>query len=107
MSLHNRRMFIGGAIGGVLLLGAIGVAIVYFFAFPSSAPGKLSLASTSSPTASTSASASPATASAGSLTVTSVSQSGYRVRENLAFVGALSDSVGMQSAVYGSGEIKV
>ena len=102
MSLHNRRMFIGGAIGGVLLLGAIGVAIVYFFAFPSSAPGKLSLASTSSPTASTSASASPATASAGSWTVTSGSQAGYRVRETLAFVGAPSDAVGRTSSVHGT-----
>jgi polyisoprenoid-binding protein YceI len=102
MSLKNRPTLIGVAVAGVLLVGAIGVGIIYFFVFPSSAPSRLALAATSTPIASGSATASPAGTAAGTWTVTSGSQAGYRVRETLAFVGAPSDAVGRTSSVHGT-----
>jgi polyisoprenoid-binding protein YceI len=102
VSFKNRPRLVGTAIGGLLLLGALGAGIVYFVVFPSSAPARLTLAATTSPAAATSTSATPVATAAGGWTVTSGSQAGYRVRETLAFVGAPSDAVGRTSSVNGT-----
>jgi polyisoprenoid-binding protein YceI len=97
----HRRNLIGAAVAGVLLLGALGIGILYYAVFAGSAPQKLAL---SSPTPSSSAStASPAsTPGAGTWTVGSGSQAGYRVREQLASLPAPSDAVGRTSAITGA-----
>jgi polyisoprenoid-binding protein YceI len=98
--VSNRRKLIAAIVGGGLVLGAAGVAILYFVVFAGSSPQKLAL---SSPTPSTSASASAATtAGAGTWTVGAGSQAGYRVREKLASLSAPSDAVGRTSAVTGT-----
>ena len=99
--MNNRRMVITSAVAGMLLLGALGIGIIYFVVFAGSSPPKLAL---SSPTPSTSAAAaSPdSTAGAGTWTVTSGSQAGYRVREQLASLAAPSDAVGRTSAITGT-----
>jgi polyisoprenoid-binding protein YceI len=99
--MNNRRTLIAAILAGGLLLGAAGIGLVYFVVFAGSSPQKLAL---SSPTPSTSASSTnPAsTAGAGTWTVTSGSQAGYRVREQLASLPAPSDAVGRTSAVTGT-----
>jgi polyisoprenoid-binding protein YceI len=89
------------AVAGALLLGAIGVGVLYFMVFAGSSPQKLVL---SSPTASSSASSSTSapTAGAGTWTVASGSQAGYRVREQLASLAAPSDAVGRTTAITGT-----
>jgi polyisoprenoid-binding protein YceI len=99
--MNNRRTLITAIVGGGLLLGVAGVGIVYFVIFPSSSPQKLALSSPT-PTASASASGSASTAGAGTWTVSSGSQAGYRVREQLASLPAPSDAVGRTSAVTGT-----
>src|SRR2546425_5866855 len=98
--MNSRRTLIAAVVGGVLILGAAGVGIIYFVVFAGSSPQKLAL---SSPTPSTSASTSPdASAGAGAWTVGSGSQAGYRVRERLASLSAPSDAVGRTTAVTGT-----
>jgi polyisoprenoid-binding protein YceI len=100
MKIRNRRRLIAAGAAGAVALAAIAIAFVYFVVFPSSSPQKLALsAATSTPSASASADAG---AGAGTWTVTSGSQAGYRVREQLAFVGAPSDAVGRTSSVQGT-----
>jgi polyisoprenoid-binding protein YceI len=99
--MNNRRTLISAIVGGGLLLGAAGVGIVYFVVFAGLSPQKLALSSPT-PTTSASASSSASTAGAGTWTVTSGSQAGYRVREQLASLPAPSDAVGRTSAVTGS-----
>jgi polyisoprenoid-binding protein YceI len=99
--MNHRRPLIAAILGGALLLGAAGIGFVYFAVFAGSSPQKLALSSPT-PTASTSASSSASTAGAGTWTVTSGSQAGYRVREQLASLPAPSDAVGRTSAVTGS-----
>lgn len=99
MLFQQRPAIVAAAFGGLILLGAVALGIVYFVIFPSSAPAKLALAATRSPSASASVAA---TVGAGTWTVTSGSQAGYRVRETLAFVGAPSDAVGRTSSVHGT-----
>jgi polyisoprenoid-binding protein YceI len=100
MQIRNRRRLIAAGAAGAVALAAIAIAFVYFVVFPSSSPQKLALsAATSTPSASASADAG---AGAGTWTVTSGSQAGYRVREQLAFVGAPSDAVGRTSSVQGT-----
>jgi polyisoprenoid-binding protein YceI len=99
VSLHHRPGLLAAGLGGLILLAAIAVGIVYFVIFPTSAPAKLTLTTTKSPTASATAASSVGT---GTWTVTSGSQAGYRVRETLAFVGAPSDAVGRTSSVHGT-----
>jgi polyisoprenoid-binding protein YceI len=102
MQLRNRRTLIGAGAAGAVALAAIAVAIVYFVIFPSSSPEKLALGSTT-PTPSASASpGSEPSAAPGTWTVASGSQAGYRVREQLAFLGAPSDAVGRTSSVQGT-----
>jgi polyisoprenoid-binding protein YceI len=99
--MNNRRTLIAAILAAGLVLGAAGIGIIYFVVFAGSSPQKLAL---SSPTPSTSASAaSPAaTVGTGTWTVTSGSQAGYRVREQLASLPAPSDAVGRTSAVTGT-----
>ena len=99
--MNNRRALIAAIVAGALLVGAAGIGIVYFVVFAGSSPQKLAL---SSPTPSTSASAasSASTLGPGTWTVTSGSQAGYRVREQLASLPAPSDAVGRTSAVTGT-----
>ncbi len=86
------------AIGGtVVALAVAGAALIYFVIFPTSSPPPFKL--TSQKTASAS-STSPG-AIAGRWTIASGSQAGYRVREKLAFLPALSDAVGRTSAITG------
>lgn len=96
---QKRPAIVAAAFGGLILLGAVALGIVYFVIFPSSAPTRLALAATKPPSGSATAAAS---ASPGTWTVTSGSQAGYRVRETLAFVGAPSDAVGRTSSVHGT-----
>jgi polyisoprenoid-binding protein YceI len=99
--MNNHRTLIAAILGGGLLLGAAGLGFVYFVVFAGSSPQKLALSSPT-PTTSASASTSASTAGAGTWTVTSGSQAGYRVREQLASLSAPSDAVGRTSAVTGS-----
>src|SRR2546423_13003338 len=102
MQIRNRRRLIAAGAAGAVALAAIAIAFVYFVVFPSSSPKKLALsAATSTPSSGASLSA-DAAAGAGTWTVTSGSQAGYRVREQLAFVGAPSDAVGRTSSVQGT-----
>jgi polyisoprenoid-binding protein YceI len=99
--VSNRRPLIAAAVAGGLALGAAGLAVVYFVVFAGSSPQKLALSSPtpSSPGSTASPSSTPA---AGTWTVTSGSQAGYRVREQLASLPAPSDAVGRTSAVTGT-----
>lgn len=98
--LINRRKVITAVVAGGLLLGAIGVGLLYLAVFAGSSPQKLAL---SSPEPSIFASISPSTsAGAGTWTVASGSQAGYRVREQLASLAAPSDAVGRTSAITGT-----
>lgn len=94
----SSRTLIAALVAGGLTLGAVGVGVAYFVVFAGSSPQRLSL---SSPTPTTSASPS-AGAGAGTWTVTSGSQAGYRVREQLASLPAPSDAVGRTSSITGS-----
>jgi polyisoprenoid-binding protein YceI len=100
--LKSRRGLIAAALAGVLALLAIGIGIVYFVVFPSSAPAKLALATSSATPSATSSASARTSDPSGTWTVTSGSQAGYRVRETLAFVGAPSDAVGRTSSVHGT-----
>jgi polyisoprenoid-binding protein YceI len=99
--LTKRRNVIAAVVAAGLVLGAVGVGLLYLVVFAGSSPQKLAL---SSPAASSSASTNtPAsTAGAGTWTVASGSQAGYRVREQLASLPAPSDAVGRTSAITGS-----
>ena len=104
----NPGWLIGAVAAAILVVAGAGAGIVYFVIFPSSAPKPLSLStatatptSSQSTTASASASAS-AGPGAGTWTIASGSVAGYRVREELAFVGAPSDAVGRTSSITGS-----
>jgi polyisoprenoid-binding protein YceI len=99
--MNHRRTLIASILGGGLLLGAAGIGFVYFVVFAGSSPQKLALSSPT-PTTSALASSSTSTAGAGTWTVTSGSQAGYRVREQLASLPAPSDAVGRTSAVSGT-----
>jgi polyisoprenoid-binding protein YceI len=99
--MNNRRTLIASILGGGLLLGAAGIGFVYFVVFAGSSPQKLALSS-ATPTTSASASSPASTAGAGTWTVTSGSQAGYRVREQLASLPAPSDAVGRTTAVGGT-----
>lgn len=97
--MSNRRRLIATVVAGGLLLGAVGIGIVYFVVFAGSSPAKLALSSPSATPSTSGVSASPG---AGTWTVTSGSQAGYRVREQFANVSAPSDAVGRTSSVAGS-----
>jgi polyisoprenoid-binding protein YceI len=97
----SNRTLIAALVAGGLTLGAAGVGVAYVVVFAGSSPQILAL---SSPTPSSSdAPATPASSpGAGTWTVTSGSQAGYRVREQLASLAAPSDAVGRTSTISGS-----
>jgi polyisoprenoid-binding protein YceI len=97
----NSRNMITAVVTGGLLLGAIGVGVLYFAVFAGSSPQKLSLSS-ATPSTSASASAAGSTLGAGTWSVASGSQAGYRVREQLASLPAPSDAVGRTTAITGT-----
>lgn len=98
--MSHRNIVIAGLIAGGLTLGVAVVGVAYFVVFAGSSPQKLALSSpTATPSGSVTASSSPA---AGTWTVTSGSQAGYRVREQLASLPAPSDAVGRTSSVRGT-----
>jgi len=99
--MKHRRTLIAAIVAGGLLVGAAGIGFVYFVVFAGSSPQKLAL---SSPTPSSSgATATPSsTLGPGTWSVTTGSQAGYRVREQLASLPAPSDAVGRTSAVTGT-----
>jgi polyisoprenoid-binding protein YceI len=85
------------AIAGTIVATALaGAAVIYFVIFPTSSPKPFALSTTtiSSPVGS-------ASSLAGNWTIGAGSQAGYRVREKLAFLPALSDAVGRTSAISG------
>jgi polyisoprenoid-binding protein YceI len=85
-------------IAGAAVLAAIaGAAVIYFVLFPTSSPAPFRLASTK-----LAAPAGSASTLAGDWKIGPGSQAGYRVREKLAFLPALSDAVGRTSAITGS-----
>ncbi|HYM49436.1 MAG TPA: YceI family protein [Candidatus Limnocylindrales bacterium] len=103
------RLRLAALISGVTLLGAVGLAFVYFVLIGGSSPARLTLSSAGSTTSAsastgTAASASPAAtqATTGVWTVATGSQAGYRVREQLGFAPALTDAVGRTAAIQGS-----
>jgi polyisoprenoid-binding protein YceI len=81
----------------VLVVAVGGAAFIYFVLFPTSAPPPFRLHA-----AKHSAVLSSGSPLAGQWMIASGSQAGYRVREKLAFLPALSDAVGRTSQVTGS-----
>jgi polyisoprenoid-binding protein YceI len=82
--------------GAVVVIAAGAFAFVYFVLFPTSSPKPFSLgARNAAPTGS-------AAAIAGRWTIARGSRAGYRVREKLAFLPAMSDAVGRTSAITGA-----
>jgi polyisoprenoid-binding protein YceI len=108
LSRGGRRLLAAG-VSVVVLVGAAGIAFVYFGLMGGASPAKLTLSAGSS--ASPSATASSATVSTsataqaaglGTWSIASGSQAGYRVREQLGFAPAPSDAVGRTSSITGS-----
>lgn len=91
-----RQMLIAAGAAAGLIVAAL--AVLFLLVLPTSAPAKLAISATSSASASPLASGQ----AAGSWTVAKNSVAGYRVREQLAFVGAPSDAVGRTSSITGS-----
>jgi polyisoprenoid-binding protein YceI len=92
----RRQMLIAGGAAAGLIVAAL--TVLFLLVLPTSAPEKLAIS------ASSSASSSPVASgqAAGSWTIAKNSVAGYRVREQLAFVGAPSDAVGRTSSVTGT-----
>lgn len=100
MPFGNRWRLLAAGVGGAVVLAAVGFGILYVVVFAGSSPQKLALSSAiASP--STTATSSDAVA-AGTWTVSSGSQAGYRVREQLASLPAPSDAVGRTASVHGT-----
>jgi polyisoprenoid-binding protein YceI len=88
-------------IGGIVVAVAVaGAALIYFVIFPTSSAPPFTLTSQK-----TSAPVRSGATLAGSWTIASGSQAGYRVREKLAFLPALSDAVGRTSAITGGASL--
>ena len=104
----SRRGLLLAVGAGVLTLGLLAFAAVYFLLFPTSSPKPFSLgaaagASTTPTVASQPSSLAPAgTGIAGGWVIAGGSQAGYRVREKLGFLPAQSDAVGRTSSITGS-----
>ncbi len=100
--MSNRRRLIVALVAGGLTLGAAGVGVAYFVVFAASSPQKFALSSPTPTTSDSPTATASAGAGAGTWTVTSGSQAGYRVREQLASLAAPSDAVGRTSSITGS-----
>jgi len=94
---HTRRQMLiaGGAAAGLIVAA---LAVLFLLVLPTSAPQKLAISATRSASSSLVATGQ----TAGSWTIARNSLAGYRVREQLAFVGAPSDAVGRTSSITGS-----
>jgi polyisoprenoid-binding protein YceI len=92
---------LAAGVGGAVVLAAAGFGVLYFVVFAGSSPQKLGLSSATA-TPSTAASSSGTAAAPGTWSVSSGSQAGYRVREQLASLSAPSDAVGRTSSVHGT-----
>ena len=92
----TKRGALAAITGAIVATALAGAAVIYFVIFPTSSPKPfaLSTATISSPVGS-------ASSLAGNWTIGAGSQAGYRVREKLAFLPALSDAVGRTSAITG------
>ena len=99
MRPRSLRAWLLTGFAGIIVAAVVVFAVVYFVALrgSSSAPLTLTSPASGSPGASVSA-----TDLAGTWTVGSGSVAGYRVREKLAFLPALSDAVGRTSSVSGN-----
>jgi polyisoprenoid-binding protein YceI len=84
-----------GATAAVVVVAAF--ALIYFVIFPTSSPKPFALAASTKTTPVT-----PGTRLTGRWTIAAGSQAGYRVREKLAFLPAISDAVGRTSAITGA-----
>ena len=98
---HVNLRVLAAGVGGGVVLAAVGFGILYLVVFARSSPQKLALSSATA-TPVTTASSSATAAGPGTWTVSSGSQAGYRVREQLASLPAPSDAVGRTSSVHGS-----
>ena len=92
---------LAAGVGGAVVLAAAGFGVLYFVVFAGSSPQKLGLSSATA-TPSTAMSSSGTAAAPGTWSVSSGSQAGYRVREQLASLSAPSDAVGRTSSVHGT-----
>ena len=92
-SKHGPFAAIGGTIAVVVVAG---FALIYFVIFPTSSPKPFALTASTKTTP-----VSSGTQLAGRWTIAAGSQAGYRVREKLAFLPAISDAVGRTSAITG------
>lgn len=92
---------LAAGVGGAVVLAAAGFGVLYFVVFAGSSPQKLGLSSATA-TPSIAASSSGTAAAPGTWSVSSGSQAGYRVREQLASLSAPSDAVGRTSSVHGT-----
>ncbi len=88
------------AAGGAIVVAVALLVVLFLTLFSTSAPQKLAIRATTG--ASVSASPLASGQAAGSWVVARNSVAGYRVREQLAFVGAPSDAVGRTSSITGS-----
>jgi polyisoprenoid-binding protein YceI len=85
------------AIGGTVAVVVVAAfALIYFVIFPTSSPKPFALTASTKTTP-----VSSTTQLAGRWTIAAGSQAGYRVREKLAFLPAISDAVGRTSAITG------
>lgn len=102
-AFRTRRSALLLTAGGLIVLGVLAFAGVYYTQFTGSHVSAVSLATPSS-SASGSASSSAATSGTGvgTWTVTTGSFAGYRVREQFAILSAPTDAVGRTSSVTGS-----
>ncbi len=94
---RTKRGVFAAIVGTAVALAVAGAALIYFVIFPTSSPKPFALAATT-----TSTPVGSASTLAGNWTIATGSQAGYRVREKLAFLPALSDAVGRTSAITGS-----
>ena len=92
----RRQMMV--ACGSAVALIVAALAVLFLVVLPTSAPRKLAISAGSSVSSSPLATGQ----AAGSWTIAKNSVAGYRVREQLAFVGAPSDAVGRTSSITGS-----
>jgi polyisoprenoid-binding protein YceI len=93
----TKRGLLGLIGGGVVATVVVLFALVYFVIFPTSSPAPFAL----SPKTRT-ATASSAGQIAGKWTIATGSQAGYRVREKLSFLPAISEAVGRTPEITGT-----
>jgi polyisoprenoid-binding protein YceI len=93
----TKRGLLGLIGGGVVTMVVALFALVYFVVFPTSSPAPFALSARTLDVTTSSAQQ-----IAGRWTIAAGSQAGYRVREKLSFLPAISDAVGRTSAITGT-----